>query len=56
MKKIALHWWILIGMGLGVVYGIIAAQTGYTDHVVFGIKRRAERGVAVRDPSLTSRK
>ncbi len=33
MKKLALHWWILIAMGLGVLYGMLAAQTGSTAHV-----------------------
>ena len=33
MKKLALHWWILIAMGLGVLYGMLAAQTGSTTHV-----------------------
>ena len=26
MKKLALHWWILIGMAAGVLFGIAAAQ------------------------------
>ena len=26
MKKLALHWWILIGMLAGVLFGIVAAQ------------------------------
>jgi Na+/H+-dicarboxylate symporter len=38
MKKLALHWWILIGMGLGVVYGIIAAQLDSSQHVIYWIK------------------
>ena len=38
MKKIALHWWILIAMGLGVVYGAYAAQNDMSDHVVAIIK------------------
>ena len=28
MKKIALHWKIIIGMVLGVIYGLIANQMG----------------------------
>ena len=31
MKKIALHWKIIIGMVLGVVYGLVAAQMGWVD-------------------------
>ena len=31
MKKLALHWKIIIGMLLGVVYGLIAAQLGWVD-------------------------
>ncbi len=38
MKKIALHWWILLAMGLGVGFGVLAAQTGYTDVVSFYVK------------------
>jgi hypothetical protein len=38
MKKLALHWWILIAMGVGIVYGAIAAQAGASDHVVSWIK------------------
>ncbi len=33
MKKLALHWWILIAMGLGVAYGMVAAETNTTDFV-----------------------
>ncbi len=29
MKKIALHWQIIIGLCLGLVYGIISVQNGY---------------------------
>ena len=29
MKKIALHWKIIIGMVLGVVYGLIANKLGW---------------------------
>ncbi len=38
MRKLPLHWWILIGMGLGVVYGVVMAQAGWTDHVLVWIK------------------
>ncbi len=31
MKKIALHWQILIGMGLGVLFGILAVWLGFID-------------------------
>ena len=31
MKKIALHWKIIIGMLLGVVYGLIASKLLWTD-------------------------
>ncbi len=31
MKKLALHWRIIIGMALGVVYGIIASNMGWVD-------------------------
>ena len=31
MKKLALHWKIIIGMVLGVVYGLVAAQLGWVD-------------------------
>ena len=31
MKKLALHWKIIIGMGLGVVYGLIASNMGWID-------------------------
>ncbi len=34
MKKLALHWWILIALGLGVLYGYIATATGSTAHVL----------------------
>jgi len=30
-KKLALHWKILIGMAFGIIYGLIAAQTGWID-------------------------
>ena len=45
MKKLALHWWILIAMGLGVGYGVIMAQLeqgnpagNYAEHVEWYIK------------------
>jgi Na+/H+-dicarboxylate symporter len=38
MKKISLHWKILIGMGLGVVVGILAAAAGQKELVVDWIK------------------
>ena len=31
MKKLALHWKIIIGMILGVLYGIIASKMGWVD-------------------------
>jgi len=31
MKKLALHWQIIIGMVLGVVYGLIASKMGWVD-------------------------
>ena len=31
MKKLALHWQILIGMALGVLFGFIAVNTGLED-------------------------
>ena len=33
MNKLALHWWILIAMGVGILYGVVAAQFEYTEHV-----------------------
>lgn len=38
MRRLALHWWILIAMGLGVAYGAIAAQNGAAQHVEDWIK------------------
>lgn len=38
MPKLALHWWILLAMAAGVVYGILAAQAGASEHVVSWIK------------------
>ncbi|MEY2982748.1 MAG: hypothetical protein RL562_2975 [Planctomycetota bacterium] len=38
MRKLALHWQILIAMALGIGYGLIAAQTGSTQHVDDWIK------------------
>jgi Na+/H+-dicarboxylate symporter len=38
MKKLALHWWILLAMAAGIGYGIVAAQVGATDHVLLYIR------------------
>ena len=38
MKKMALHWQILLGMALGVVFGVIAAQLGWGEFVKDWIK------------------
>jgi len=38
MPKLAMHWWILIGLVLGVAYGYIAASAGAPQHVVTYIK------------------
>lgn len=38
MKKLALHWQILIGMGAGVLFGLIAAQFGWNKIVIDWIK------------------
>lgn len=38
MKKLALHWQIILGMVVGVIFGIIAAQLGWTKFVVDWIK------------------
>ncbi len=38
MKKLALHWQILLGMLLGVIFGIIAAQLGWNKIVIDWIK------------------
>lgn len=38
MKKLALHWQILLGMAVGVAFGVIAAQLGWTKFVVDWIK------------------
>ena len=38
MKKLALHWQILIGMALGVGFGLVAARLGWTDFVSDWIK------------------
>ena len=29
MKKLALHWQIIIGLVLGLLYGMVAAQSGW---------------------------
>ena len=34
MPKLAMHWWILIGLVAGVVYGYVAAVTGHAEHVL----------------------
>ena len=34
MPKLAMHWWILIGLAAGVVYGYVAAVTGSPGHVL----------------------
>lgn len=38
MKKLALHWKILIGMVLGIIFGLIAAKTGFNQGVTDWIK------------------
>ena len=38
MKKLALHWKIIIGMVLGVVYGLIANKLGWVDFTNSWIK------------------
>ena len=38
MKKIALHWQIIIGMILGVIYGVFASNMGYVDFTSNWIK------------------
>lgn len=38
MKKLALHWKIIIGMILGVVYGIIAVKLGWVEFTNYWIK------------------
>jgi len=38
MKKLPLHWWILIAMAAGVGYGVVMAQVGATAHVLAYIK------------------
>ncbi len=38
MKKLALHWQILIGMTLGVLWGIFASSTGLVDFTIDWIK------------------
>ena len=38
MKQLALHWKIIIGMVLGVVFGFVANAAGWTDFVVDWIK------------------
>ena len=31
MRKLALHWKIIIGMVLGVLYGLLASEMGWVD-------------------------
>lgn len=38
MKKLALHWQILLGMAIGVAFGILAAQLGWNKMVIDWIK------------------
>ena len=38
MKKIAFHWQILIGMVIGIVWGLIAVQAGWVHFTTFYIK------------------
>ena len=38
MKKIAFHWQILIGMVIGIVWGLIAVKAGWTEFTDFYIK------------------
>ena len=38
MKRLALHWWILIAMASGVAYGVVMANFGWTDHILTYIK------------------
>ena len=38
MKKLALHWKIIIGMVLGVIYGLIANKMGWIDFTTDWIK------------------
>jgi len=38
MKKLALHWQILLGMALGVLFGIIAVNTGFEQLTIDWIK------------------
>lgn len=38
MRKIALHWQILIGMALGVIYGFVAINTGLKEFTIDWIK------------------
>ncbi|MCK5941605.1 MAG: dicarboxylate/amino acid:cation symporter [Planctomycetes bacterium] len=38
MPKLAMHWWILIGLVLGVAYGYVAAASGAPQHVIDYIK------------------
>ena len=38
MKRLALHWKIIIGMILGVIYGVIASNMGWVDFTIDWIK------------------
>lgn len=38
MKKLALHWQILLGMGLGVAFGFLAANFGWSQFVLDWVK------------------
>ncbi|RLD86392.1 MAG: dicarboxylate/amino acid:cation symporter, partial [Bacteroidetes bacterium] len=38
MKKIAFHWQILIGMVIGIVWGLIAVKAGWVEFTTFYIK------------------
>jgi len=38
MKDLALHWKIIIGMTLGVVYGLVASAMGWVDFTLYWIK------------------
>ena len=34
MKKLALHWQILIGMSFGVLFGVVMTQFSFGKHVI----------------------
>ena len=52
MKKLALHWKIIIGMVLGVVYGLIASKMGWVDVTNNWIKPWGVIFVAKPQPSI----